>query len=132
MSDKLEFKIIKENGKDYTINPNTGKKIIVGGQTFKSIFKDFNYLDLESQLYKEKKGKYAKLKPNEFCGPDGGTGVGTFPVNSKKNCSIALTLAKNARNPEGIVKCAIKKSLKKGWKCGNSSKKVKKLLSSKK
>ena len=59
-------------------------------------------------------GKYTK-KDAPFCGPEGGTGPMTYPVNTKKRANNALSRSHNAPNPEGIRKCAVRHSIKKGW-----------------
>lgn len=126
------FETFTINGKLYTKNPNSGKNILIGGPTFKKIFKGQTNMDIQSKLYKEGKGKYKDLNEEDFCGPAGDVGVGNYPVNTLTRCRSALSNAKNARNPEGIVKCAVKKALKNGWKCGTRSKQVNKLLLTKK
>ena len=59
-------------------------------------------------------GKYTK-KDAPFCGPEGGAGPMTYPVNTKKRANNALSRSHNAPNPEGIRKCAVRHSIKKGW-----------------
>ena len=89
-------------------------------------------LDEEGRLYKEGKGKYSNLRESDFCGPAGNAPMGTFPVDTEKRCSAALSYARNAPNPDGIVECAMKKAKENGWKCGKNSKKVKKMKKNKK
>ena len=88
-------------------------------------------LDIEGRLYKEGKGKYSDLEESDFCGPAGNAPMGTFPVDTEKRCSAALSYARNAPYPDGIVDCAMKKAKQNGWKCGQGSKQVKKLKSKK-
>ena len=65
-----------------------------------------------------KAGNKKYLKNNDFCGPVGGAGPTKFPVNTEKRCRAALSYARTAPNPEGIVNCALAKARKMGWKCG--------------
>ena len=88
-------------------------------------------LDIEGRLYKEGKGKYSDLEESDFCGPAGNAPMGTFPVDTEKRCSAALSYARNAPYPDGIVDCVMKKAKQNGWKCGQGSKQVKKLKSKK-
>lgn len=55
------------------------------------------------------------------CGSMGGAAPNSFPVNSAKRCSAALSYSRFAKRPCGIVSCALRKAAKKGWKCGTSS-----------
>lgn len=74
----------------------------------------------ESQLAKKpgssNVGKYKKVSKKEFCGPAGGAAEGTYPVNSKKRCSAALSYAHNAPNPKGIRECVKRKCAAKAKK----------------
>ena len=58
-------------------------------------------------------GKYKKVSGEDFCGPSGGAAPGTYPINSKKRCSAALSYAHNALNPSGIRACVKRKCGKK-------------------
>ena len=60
-------------------------------------------------------GEYKKVSKGKFCGPSGGAAPGTYPVNTKKRCSAALSYARNAPNPSGIRACVKRK-------CGETSK----------
>lgn len=71
--------------------------------------------------YVEVNGNKRYINSNAFCGPAGGAGPRNFPVNSEKRCRAALSYARKAPNPCGIVKCALKKAKKHGWKCGATS-----------
>lgn len=57
----------------------------------------------------------------KFCGPAGGAARTSFPVNTEKRCRAALSYARFAKRPCGIVSCALKEATKRGWKCGTSS-----------
>jgi hypothetical protein len=70
-----------------------------------------------------KNGNKKYLKPDNFCGPSGGTSPMKFPVNTEKRCRTALSYARHAPKPCGIVKCALNKAKKAGWSCGSSTKK---------
>ena len=54
-------------------------------------------------------GSYKKVSKGDFCGPSGGAAPGTYPVNTKKRCSAALSYARNAPNPAGIRACVKRK-----------------------
>ena len=54
-------------------------------------------------------GEYKKVGKGKFCGPSGGAAPGTYPVNTKKRCSAALSYARNAPNPSGIRACVKRK-----------------------
>lgn len=58
-------------------------------------------------------GKYKKVSKGDFCGPSGGAAKGTYPVNTKKRCSAALSYARNAPSPSGIRACVKRKCGKK-------------------
>lgn len=58
-------------------------------------------------------GKYKKVSKGDFCGPSGGAAPGTYPVNTKKRCSSALSYARHAPNPAGIRACVKRKCGKK-------------------
>jgi hypothetical protein len=49
-----------------------------------------------------------KYKTGPFCGPAGGAPKGSYPVNTKKRASAALSYARHAPNPDGIRKCVCK------------------------
>ena len=55
--------------------------------------------------------KYRKegLSSGQFCGPSGGAARGSYPVNSSKRCSAALSYARFAPNPCGIARCVARK-----------------------
>lgn len=54
-------------------------------------------------------GKYKGVAKGKFCGSSGGAAPGTYPVDTKKRCSAALSYAHNAPNPSGIRKCVARK-----------------------
>lgn len=68
-----------------------------------------------------KSGNKKYLKNSDFCGPAGGAGPTKFPVNTEKRCRAALSYARTAPNPNGIVRCALSKAKKMGWRCGMSA-----------
>ena len=57
----------------------------------------------------------------KFCGPAGGAARTSYPVNTPKRCSAALSYARFAKRPCGIVRCALAHGRKMGWSCGKSS-----------
>jgi hypothetical protein len=60
-------------------------------------------------------GRYPEVDEDDFCGPEGGACPETFPVDTYKRYRAALSYARNAPNPEGIVRCAQRKAMEKGW-----------------
>lgn len=68
---------------------------------------------VESKLQKKaggsNVGEYKKVKKSSFCGPSGGSPAGSYPVNTSKRCSAALSYAHNAPNPKGIRACVKRK-----------------------
>ncbi len=63
------------------------------------------------------RGSLGKYKPDEgpFCGPSGGSGDLTFPVNTKKRAINAVVRSVNAPNPSAVRKCATSYAVKRGW-----------------
>lgn len=57
-------------------------------------------------------GRYKRVGKGDFCGPSGGAAAGTYPVNTKKRRSAALSYAHNAPNPAGIRACVERKGKK--------------------
>ena len=117
----------RKNNKKKILNPLTGRMINANGQTANNLRKGISSLKLESKRYKKNEGKYKHLNKNVFCGPNGNAGEGTFPVNSEKRCRAALAYSYRAPNPNGIVRCAIRKAKEHGWDCGQNSEQVKNL-----
>ena len=69
-------------------------------------------------------GKYRNVPLSSFCGPAGGAGPRAFPVNTEKRCRAALSYARYAPKPCGVVKCALAKAkAHPKWKCGAQTKK---------
>lgn len=60
-------------------------------------------------------GKYKNVPSELFCGPEGGSCPGTYPVNTPGRARAALSYARYAPNPEGIKKCARRVAQSKGW-----------------
>ena len=58
------------------------------------------------------KGKYKDVPSDLFCGPEGGSCPGTFPVNTTARARAALAYARYAPNPEGIRRCVKRKTEK--------------------
>lgn len=54
-------------------------------------------------------GKYKNVKPSDFIGEKGGAAPYTYPANTIKRAKAAKSYARNAPNPEGIIKAADKK-----------------------
>ena len=106
----------------YVRNPYTGRMILRDGQTARDVF-DYHKssLDIEGESYKYGYGRYRNLGHSDFCGPEGGAPMGTYPVNTESRCRAALTYAKYAPDPRGIEECAVRKARRHGWRCGTSS-----------
>lgn len=63
------------------------------------------------------RGSLGKYKPDEgpFCGPKGGSGPLTFPVNTKKRAINSISRSVNAPSPMGIRRCATDYAVKRKW-----------------
>lgn len=116
----------------YITSPKTNRKILVGGETYLKLSASPRwkeqlsqmpiYLPDESSPVVKKgrggcsnKGKYKNVSPDLFCGPEGGSCPGTYPVNTPRRARAALSYARYAPDPEGIKACARRISKKKGW-----------------
>lgn len=112
------------------INPATGKKIFVGGPTYKRLKLDPRYKSeiakrtakakqFKSKMITKAKKKRSsikyRMKDGPFCGPRGGAGSMTYPVGTKKRALNAISRSVNAPNPKGIRKCATNYAVKRGW-----------------
>jgi hypothetical protein len=71
-------------------------------------------------LSKTGRKEYRK-KTTHYCGSAGGAAKTSYPVNTEKRCRAALSYARFAKRPCGIVGCALAQARKKGWTCGKSS-----------
>jgi hypothetical protein len=120
----------------YTINPKTGKRILVGGPTYVKLAKT-KWADKLSprpsaELREGPKGrgksgskaggcsrqhKYiGKGIPEAmFCGLEGDACAYTYPVNTPRRAVAALAYARHAPNPAGIKRCAKRIAKEKGW-----------------
>jgi hypothetical protein len=123
------------------INPETGRKILVGGPTWTKLMLErknihFQNTDKKSPKIsklshkeaKEKRvvtkikklpgcsafGKY-KVEDGPFCGPEGKACENTYPVGTKARLNASIRYAREAPKPEGIIKCAVRKGLKMGF-----------------
>ncbi len=102
----------KPNNKDYYL----GKKIKIGPNGGHYIIKDNKkkYVPHDYHSSKDRKSnvlkyKKEKIPKDKFCGPSGGASKGSYPVNTNKRCSAALSYARFAPNPCGIARCVNKK-----------------------
>ena len=109
--------------------PREGKFIIDGG---KKIYVPRAFLGEKKQIQHSRRGrsnvsKYKKerVPKNKFCGPAGGSVKGSYPVNTKKRCSAALSYARFSPNPCGIARCVHRKC---PTTVGRSSKLMKKCV----
>tara|TARA_B100000886_G_C20409508_1_gene486368 strand:+ start:865 stop:1359 length:495 start_codon:yes stop_codon:yes gene_type:complete len=100
-------------GKKIKIGPNGGKYIISNG---KKRYVPHDYLGEKKQKHYSKDGKSnvskykkEKIPKDKFCGPSGGAAQGSYPVNTRKRCSAALSYARFAPNPCGIARCVNRK-----------------------
>jgi hypothetical protein len=59
----------------------------------------------------------SRHEPSEapFCGPEGGAGENTYPVNTSGRFHSALGRAHFAPNPDGVKLCAYRNAVEKGW-----------------
>ena len=117
-------------GRKVYTGPSGGKYTKVGG---KKVYVPRKYRGLRRRKQRSRGGrsnvsKYRGLKKSVFCGPAGGAAKGSYPVNTQKRCRAALSYARFAKRPCGIIKCALRIAKAKGWKCGTTSKKAKKCL----
>lgn len=110
----------------YIISPKTGRPIKVGGPTYEKLKKSKTWnFKLENSSKTSPKGlstrscsnigKYPNVPSNLFCGPEGGSCPGTYPVNTKRRARAALSYARYAPNPEGIKSCVGRIKNEKGW-----------------
>lgn len=108
------------NGGKYTLS-KTGKKQYIGRVA--------RGLPKQRQMSRNGASDARKWKLHlpgntHYCGAAGGAAKTSYPVNSEKRCRAALSYARFAKRPCGIVKCAMAQAKKKGWNCGKSSKKA--------
>ena len=121
----------------YTINPKTGKRILVNGPTYLKLAKDSRWASRLSpspspEARQTPKGKSRSgsksggcanqrkyigkgIPESKFCGPEGGSCPYTFPVNTPKRARAALAYSRHAPNPEGIRECVYRRASQEGW-----------------
>jgi len=82
----------------------------------KKIYVPHSFLGEKKQIQHSRQGrsnvsKYKKegVSKDKFCGPAGDAVSGSYPVNTKKRCSAALSYARFAPNPCGIARCVHEK-----------------------
>jgi hypothetical protein len=125
------------------INPETGRKILIGGPTYqklvekklllntrvKTVEKKRTPLSSLSHEEAKKKGLVTKIKKlpgcssfgkykdsdGPFCGEEGYACDKTYPVGTKSRMNAAIRYARESPNPEGIIRCAVRKGLKQGF-----------------
>lgn len=125
-----KFKGVPKKDVEMLVNPLSGRMMKKGGRTYEKV-EEFD-VDMRPPTYKQKAlysqtkyrnpSKYQELPESVFCGREGGAGPRTFPINSPRRCSAALTYANRAPYPEGIRRCALRKAQEQGWPCGRFSK----------
>ena len=86
------------------IGPKGGKYILVRGEKRYVPKKKHHSRDGRSNV-----GKYKNVSKSKFCGPAGGAARGSYPVNTRKRCSAALSYARFAPKPCGIARCVQRK-----------------------
>jgi hypothetical protein len=110
----------------YIVSPKTGRSIKIGGPAYEKLEKSQTW---NSKLKNASKtsppgsttrgcsnvGKYPNVSSNLFCGPEGGSCPGTYPVNTKRRARAALAYARYAPNPKGIKSCVRRIKNEKGW-----------------
>lgn len=114
----------------YVVSPKTGRRIRVGGPTYTDLSSSPKWrgklINAEASpspktLKSGKKrgcsnqGKYKNVPSDLFCGPEGGSCPGTYPVNTPGRARAAMAYARHAPNPEGIKKCAIRVAKQRGY-----------------
>ena len=100
-------------GKKIKTGPSGGKYIIKDG---KKRYVPHEYLGEKKQKQYSKDGisnvskyKKEKIPKDKFCGPSGKAAKGSYPVNTRKRCSAALSYARFAPDPCGIARCVNRK-----------------------
>jgi len=94
-----------------------GRKIRTGPRGGKYILKNGEKIYIprgKKQIQQSRQGrsnvsKYKNVPKNKFCGPAGGAVKGSYPVNTKKRCSSALSYARFSPDPCGIARCVRRK-----------------------
>jgi hypothetical protein len=114
----------------YVISPKTGREILVGGSTYLDLASSPKWQDklVQMPIYLpdtskpvpmrrgcSNQGKYKGIPEHLFCGPEGGSCPGTYPVNTPGRARAALSYARFAPNPQGIRDCAKRVAKQKGW-----------------
>ena len=102
-------------------SPESGRPIKVHGDKYTELWKLKKWRGKLARAPKakapQKRGgrsnvsKYEKegVPKNKFCGPAGGAVKGSYPVNTTRRCSAALSYARLAPNPCGIARCVRRK-----------------------
>ena len=104
------------NKKIYT-GPNGGKYTISNGKKNYIRKKDVS----RNGASDARKWQLHLPKKTHYCGPAGGAAKTSYPVNTEKRCRAALSYARFAKRPCGVVGCALAQARRKGWDCGKSS-----------
>jgi hypothetical protein len=114
----------------YVVNPETGRKIKVGGPTYNRMMKTPSSARKLKSARKtsapkssgkrakpgcSNQNKYPRVPKDKFCGPEGGACSFTYPVNTPARARAALAYARHAPLPEGIRKCAMRIAKNEGW-----------------
>lgn len=114
----------------YVISPKTGKRILVNGPTYTKLASSPRWKDALARASSSpapktlksgkkrgcsNKGKYKNVPADLFCGPEGGSCPGTFPVNTPGRARAAMSYARYAPYPEGIRECARRVAKQRGY-----------------
>ena len=108
------------NGGKYTLSKNRKKQYI--GRVARGLPKQRQVS--RNGASDARKWKLHLPGNTHYCGAAGGAAKTSYPVNSEKRCRAALSYARFAKRPCGIVRCAMKQAKKKGWNCGKTSKSI--------
>lgn len=107
---------MKYQGKEIKVGPNGGHYIVKDG---KKRYVPHSFLGLPKvhEYSRDGRSDVSKYRHEDipeylFCGPEGGAVAGSYPVNTAKRCSAALSYARFAPNPCGIARCVKEKCSK--------------------
>lgn len=112
---------------EYIRSPKTGRTIRIGGPAYIKLASSPKWkevLPLSPKVSSPRspkkrgcsnQGKYKNVPSDLFCGPEGGSCPGTYPVNTPGRARAALAYSRHAPNPEGIRKCVRRIKTEKGW-----------------
>ena len=106
------------NGGKYTLSKNRKKQYI--GRVARGLPKQRQVS--RNGASDARKWKLHLPRKTHYCGAAGGAAKTSYPVNTQSRCRAALSYARFAKRPCGVIRCALKQAKKKGWNCGKTSK----------